>query len=395
DRQRPTRKSVDQLEIFADQAAIAIENSRLFAERERQIAELDALSQVSHVTGSALQLRPMGEGIYHVLHEMLGADGISLALFNRQRHQAHLLVIDHDEVVLDETRELTPELDTATMAGWIVRNNQPLLLDDIEQAQSTYADLQPMFVGDNERSHSYLGIPLTTHDGTPIGALGISSRRRRAFDKRDEQFLISAGAQVSLGVQNVVLFAQANEQVEHMRLLNHVSSVAASTLKIDDIFHATLAAMVRVVGADQGRLVLYDRAAGEGSIAAEYIPTKVPERVRIPLNDNPSIEWLDQNQRPLVAIDAQNDPRLTRSLELFRSLDIRSIMLIPLIVGDEVIGSIGIDTVGHHQRFGDQDIGLCQTIANQTATAIQNARLFEEARTNAQALQSKVGELST
>jgi GAF domain-containing protein len=383
------------LTTVASQVALSLQNARLFAERERQIAELDALSQISHVTGSTLQLRPMGEGIYGVLHKMLAADGISLALFNRERHLANLLVIDHAEVVLDETRDLTPDLDTATMAGWIVRNNQPLLLDDIEQAQTNYTDLQPMFIGDDERSHSYLGIPLYAHDDTPIGALGVSSRKPRAFNKRDEQFLINAGAQVSLGVQNVGLFAQAGEQVEHMRLLNRVSSVAASTLEIDDIYKAALEAMVRVMGADQGRLALYDREAGEARIVAEYIPTKVPERVSIPLNDNPSIDWLDQQQRALVAIDAQNDPRLARSRELFRSLDIRSIALIPLIIGEQVIGSIGIDTIGRQRRFGEQEIELCQTIANQTATAIQNARLFTEARTNAAALQHKVGELST
>ena len=68
--------------------------------------------------------------------------------------------------------------------------------------------------------------------------------------------------------------------------------------------------------------------------------------VRIPLDDNPSIAWLDKHQRPLVSFDVQNDPRLVRSYELFRSLDIRSIALIPLIFG---IGELGENIgVGAH-----------------------------------------------
>ncbi len=66
---------------------------------------------------------------------------------------------------------------------------------------------------------SYLGIPIVTYDGTPIGALGVSSRKLQAFNNRDRDFLISVGAQVSLGVQNAQLFARATDQVQYLALL--------------------------------------------------------------------------------------------------------------------------------------------------------------------------------
>ncbi|MFL5806720.1 MAG: GAF domain-containing protein [Roseiflexaceae bacterium] len=383
------------LATVANQVALSVQNARLFTERERQIAELDALGRISRVTSSTLELRPMGEGIYQVLHEILAADGVGLTLFNRAHNLAYLLVIDRADVVLDAERELAPELDTGTLAGWIVRNDMPLRIDDIEQALTTYEELQTMFVAGESGLRSYLGIPLRTHDGTPIGALGASSRRLGAFSARDEQFLVNVGAQVSLAVQNVQLFTQAQEQVEQLSLLNRVSSAAATTLRISEIFYAALDAMVRATGADQARLVRYDRRADIGTIAAEYIPTDAPGRISIPLTDNPSIDWLDEHQRPLVVFDAQNEPLFVRSQAMFRDMDVRSIALIPLIVGESVIGSIGIEIVGKQRHLSVQDIELCQTIANQTATAIENARLFNEAQQSAVALQYKVGELST
>src|SRR5262249_4230391 len=66
------------LTTVANQVALSIQNARLFTERERQIAELDALGRISRVTSSTLELRPMAEGIYPVLHEILEADSISL-----------------------------------------------------------------------------------------------------------------------------------------------------------------------------------------------------------------------------------------------------------------------------------------------------------------------------
>jgi PAS domain S-box-containing protein len=383
------------LTTVANQVALSVQNARLFTDRERQIAELDALGRISRVTSSTLELRPMAEGIYQVLHEILAADSINLTLFNRAHNLAYLLVIDHAEVILDAERELAPELETGTLAGWIVRNDTPLRIDDIEQALTTYAELQAMFVGDAGGLRSYLGIPLRAHDGMPIGALGASSRRAGAFSTPNERFLVNVGAQVSLAVQNVRLFAQAQEQVEQLSLLNRVSSAAAATLRISEIFYAALDAMVRATGADQARLVLFDHRAGVGAIAAEYIPTDVPGRISIPLVDNPSVDWLDAHQRPLVVFDAQHEPLFVRLHETFRDMDIRSIALIPLIVGESVIGSIGIDIVGKQRHFSEQDIELCQTIANQTATAIENARLFNEAQQSAGALQYKVGELST
>ena len=60
-----------------------------------------------------------------------------------------------------------------------------------------------------------------------------------------------------------------------------------------------------------------------------------------------------------------------------------------------MIGAIGLDMIGRQYHFSNQDIELCQTIANQMVTAIENARLFNAAQASATALQSKVGELET
>ena len=382
------------LTTVASQVALGVQNARLFAERERQIAELDALGRIGRVTSSTLELRPMVEGLNHVLREVLAADSVGLTLFNRERNMARLLLIDRGEVLLDAERELSLELNEGTLAGWIVRNSKPLRLNNIEQATAVYEDIRPMFFGDvQDRVRSYLGIPILAYDGTPIGAIGIGSRQLGAFSARDEGFLVSVGAQVSLGVQNAQLFARAQEQVEQLRLLNRASS--AATLQTSEIFQATTDAMARATGADQARLVLYDRAAGTAAIAAEYASNKPVSPTTIPLDDNPAIAWLDEHQRPLVAFDAQADPLLVHMHPLFREIDARSVAIIPLIIGESVIGGVGLYIVGRQQHFSAQDLELCQTIANQTATALENARLFNEAQRSAAALQHKVGELST
>ena len=394
----PNRYSIREqafLSTVAGQVALGVQNVRLFADRERKIAELDAIGRIGRVTNSTLDLRPMVEGLSQVLLEALNADGISLTLLSPERNLARALVIDRDEPLMDTDQDLA-RLDEETLAGWIVRHSRALRLDDIEQAASAQPDLRPMFLGPNaDRARSYLGIPILTYDGTPIGTLGVNSRRLEAFTARDEAFLISVGAQVSLGVQNARLFAQAQEQVQRISLINRVSSAAASTLEISDIYQATVDAMARASGADQVRIVFYDRITNTMTIAAEYLPTEHAGRHDIPVADNSSIIWLDEHRRPLVVYDAQNDPILVQSHQMFRELDTRSVALIPMLTGERIIGAIALDVIGRQYHFSNQDIELCQTITNQMVTAIENARLFGAAQASAMALQSKVGELET
>jgi len=385
------------LSTVASQVALGAQNVRLFTDRERRIAELDAISRIGHVTNSTLDLRPMVGGLHEVLHETLGADSTSLTLIDHERGIARALVFDRGVVTLDSEDDIA-QISTGTLAGWIIRNSQILHLDDIEAATAENQQLHPLFLSSpDDRVRSYLGIPILTYDSTPIGALGVSSRQLQAFSQRDREFLVSVGAQVSLGVQNAQLFARATDQVQFLALLNRVSSVAASTLATSEIYRAAIEALARASGADQVRIVLYDYAANTVTIAGELVPA-TPEQsksISIPLQGNPSVAWLEQHRQPLIVHDAQNDPILVRTREMFKVLDIRSVALLPLIVGDRLIGAAGIDFVGRQQQFSDQTIELCQTIANQMVTAIENARLFGEAQESASALKSKVGELET
>ena len=79
------------LSTVASQVALGVQNVRLFADRERKIAELDAIGRIGRVTNSTLDLRPMVEGLSQVLREALDADGISLTLLSPERNLARAL----------------------------------------------------------------------------------------------------------------------------------------------------------------------------------------------------------------------------------------------------------------------------------------------------------------
>ncbi|MCU0495343.1 MAG: GAF domain-containing protein, partial [Chloroflexaceae bacterium] len=302
-----------------------------------------------------------------------------------------LWVDEGEEELSTEAMPLSPNSLTAS----IVNSRKPLLFTNLARYELD-SSLQPESFGNVERaSASWLGVPLLVADSEVLGVISVQSYTPNLYDEREQALLTTVANQLALGVRNAQLLTQARHQVDQLRLLNDVSLAAASTMEHGQIYQAVINALARTTGVDQARLVIYDRPSGYATIVAEYVPTDVPGAVRIQLNDNPAVDWLDTHKQPLVAHDAQNDPRTVVSHEVFRILDIRSIALVPLITGDEVIAAVGLDFVGRSGYFSSEQIELCQTVANQTATALVNARLFAEVQANAHALQGKVSELYT
>lgn len=388
-----TDRDLQFLATLANQLAIAIENAALFQEREQRIVELDFINRIGNITSSTLDLPQMLNQVYDCLADFLAIDAFFTIVYRSDRKEIALaLDIDADGRRLD-TLPHNPLPNS--LIDRVIQTRQPLLLNDLRQERID-AGLQAAAPENGALwAASWMGVPLLIGDGEVVGVISVQSYAPGRYGEREQAFLSTVANQLALGVQNAQLLAQAQEQVEQLGLLNRVSTAASSTLEIERIYQAMVDSMAQASGADQARLVLYDRKAGIAPITAEYVPTDVPGRVVIQIANNPAIDWLDQRLVPLISEDAQNDPRLVVSHEVFRALDIRSIALVPLVINGEVIGCVGLDFVGRQVRFTQPSMELCQTIANQTTTAIANARLFAEAQANATALQVKVGELST
>ncbi len=384
------------LAALANQLAVAMENAGLFQERERRIAELDVINRVGSITSSTLDLPQMLDQVYACLVPFLPMDAFDVCVYHADRNEMSLVfeVLSGEQTISTTSRAPIP----GSLIERLIRTGEPLLFTNLRQTHVPEAaglDVTRLVGTGASQTASWLGVPLLIGDGEVVGTIAVRSDTPDLYTERERAFLTTVANQLALGLQNARLFAEREQQVQQLRLLHRVSSAAAATLEPDTIYQAMIEAMIQITGADQSRMVLYDRNRGMAPIVAEYIQTGVPEAVAIPLEDNPSVEWLDTHLAPLFTQDVQQEPLFVRSHAVFQALDIKSIALVPLIINGEVIGAIGLDFVGRSISLHPQYLELCQTIANQTVTAIENARLFAEAQANAQALQVKVGELST
>jgi diguanylate cyclase (GGDEF)-like protein len=162
-----------------------------------------------------------------------------------------------------------------------------------------------------------------------------------------------------------------------LSLLNRVIAASASSLEINEILSTTLTELVESLGMDRGGAALLDRDHTHLTVVAET-PEGTPQSalgVQIPIDGNYSSQYVIENRKPLAIADAQHDPRLEKVDELLRERKIASILILPLIVHGQVLGTIGLDSF-KQREFSQEEITLAWHAAIASAQAIENAQLY-------------------
>jgi PAS domain S-box-containing protein len=169
--------------------------------------------------------------------------------------------------------------------------------------------------------------------------------------------------------------ARLVEERDNLLALAGISQVVNSTLKLDDVLRIVMDTIVRLTGAERGFLMLRD---DQGQLTIRVARNWEQETLNA---SEFAISRTVVNQviaeiRPVLTTNAQQDPRFD-SQESVITLNLRSILCVPLKVRDELIGVIYADNRVRTGLFTETERNLLAAFANQAAVAIENARLYE------------------
>lgn len=251
-------------------------------------------------------------------------------------------------------------------------------------------------LAEREGYRSLVALPLVFQD-RPVGILIVYFASPHVLQPDVVQFLETVASAVATGVETVRLFAEArhranesDQRARRLALVNRISTLVNSTLDLDRILQTACTEMARVFGVAQSGVVLFDEDMQFGQVTAEHQthPDGTALRVRIPLTDNPSIERVIATRQPLAVTDAEHDPLLAPIRDVIRLRRIRSILIVPLVVEGQVVGTIGLDAIDAPRTFTVEEQELAKTIANQVALAIEKARLYEAIQRDARTLRT-------
>jgi GAF domain-containing protein len=127
-------------------------------------------------------------------------------------------------------------------------------------------------------------------------------------------------------------------------------------------------------------------------VVAEYLAEGYPSAmgVVIPVEGNPITQYVVDHKVPLSVEDAQHDPRMTPIHDLMRRRGTVSLLILPLIVRGNVVGTLGLDAV-ERRKFNQEEIDLASSAVSSAAQVLENARLFEAERQTRQVSEALVG----
>lgn len=269
--------------------------------------------------------------------------------------------------------------------GWLARHGQPLLIEDALR----HPDIRPKVADHDRPIRSFLGIPLRAGDQR-FGTIELVSDTPHAFSPADIPLLTVVGQYAVTAIKNAQLLRTEQLRADYLSAIHQVATAANSTLDSSEIFRRSLVTILTVINLDQGGVTLFDHEGGYGYplIAHPPYPAFKGPASPVPLGDNPLITWLLEHKQPLAIEDALHDARLAPLKKAVKSWEVKSLLLVPLMVKDSVIGTIDLYAIRGRRRFSASELALVKTMANQVSTAINNAQLYQSEQQYVQALEA-------
>ena len=159
---------------------------------------------------------------------------------------------------------------------------------------------------------------------------------------------------------------------DNLSKLYHISRVISSTLKLDNILKVILDFSVKISGANRGSVMLLDEKKNIFSVKVAYnISEKVIRETTFAKDEN-TFGWVVKNKKPLYIKDLEQDKRFSKKETV--DYKIKQLLMVPIIIENEVKGVISLDNAS----FTTDIINLLRSFSEQTAVAINNARLYQK-----------------
>jgi PAS domain S-box-containing protein len=370
DGRRPSPETLQALEIFANQAAIAIENARLYEHTqqeisERKMAEVEREQLLARVQQSERLLRSIIDATPDWI--FVKDQEHRFRLVNQGFAESlHLMpedLIDKDDLELGFPEELVKGAPEKGIRGFWADDRQ--VMDSGEPMVIPY-DL--VTVDDELRVLNTIKTPLRDAEGNVWGVLGfgrdVTERERLLTDLARRSTQLQTAAEVSRAASSILNPDELMRQVVNL-VRERFELYYAGLFLVDQTGEWA---------GEAGRWAVLRAGTGEaGRIQLE-------QGHKLEIGGESMVGWCVANKQARIALDVGEEAVRFENPLLPET---RSEMALPLIVRGQVIGAMTVQST-QESAFSDEDIAVLQTMADQLAVAIENARLFEQAQTRAE-----------
>ena len=396
-----TDEQVALLTSFANQAVIAIENTRLLNELRESLQQQTATAEVLKVISrSAFDLKSVLQTLVESAARLCDADK---AIITRQQGGVFYRAESYgfSSEFMDYVRGSPVELERGTASGRALLEGRAVHIPDVQ--------VDPEYNFEARRFDAYrtiLGVPML-REGVPIGVLALTRSEVRPFTDKQIELVSTFADQAVIAIENVRLFEaeqartrELSEALEQQTATSQVLGVIShSSGELTPVFQTILENATRLCEAQFGSLNLCEgdnlRAAATYGAPPAWIEYRRQNPVFRP-GPNTGLGRVMRTKRTVQIEDIMSDRALAEGDPLrvaFAKLaGARTFLTVPMLKGDDLVGILGI----YRQEvrpFTDKQIALLGSFARQAVIAIENARLLTELRARTTELEDKSHQL--
>jgi signal transduction histidine kinase/DNA-binding response OmpR family regulator len=394
-------RQIDLVKTFADQAVIAIENTRLFQELEARNRELTEALEQQTATSEVLRVISSSPNDVQPVFDMIAQSAVRLceaqfcAVFRFDGELIHF--VGHSGV--------TPQVDEAVRQAYPIPAGQDsavgraILNRTIVHIPDVHAD--PAYgllsVASAVTFRSIVAVPMLL-DGQPIGGIAVARAQAGPFSNSKLTLLKTFADQAVIAIENVRLFQELQaltrdltRSVEELQALGEVGQTVNSTLDLHTVLTRIVAHAVQLSGTDGGIIYEYDEPTQVFHLRTTY---RMAAELVAALQTQPTRQGEGALGQAAIAREPVQIPDIAglatypeRLRTLLSQHGFRAVLAVPIRREEHIIGGLVVLRQAPGE-FPPQVVELLRTFAAQSALAIQNARLFRELEDKGQQLET-------
>ncbi|MGH6751240.1 MAG: GAF domain-containing protein, partial [Bradyrhizobium sp.] len=374
---------VQLLQTFADQAVIAIENTRLFNEVQARTRDLgEALEQqtatsevLAVISRSPSDLNPVLQAISDTAARLCGSE--QTMFFRYDGNVFRILASWNFPPEVHEMLERRPLMPGHPSAiGRAGASLKPVCIPDV------LADPAYGLTGEQSRARyrATLAVPLL-REGRLVGALSLNRSEPGAFTEKQIELVATFADQAVIAIENTRLFNETREALAYQTGSSNVLRVIASSpADVEPVLKEIVESARELCEANDAVVLLKDEEHLRFSAHSGPIPVKID---KWPISRDWTAGRAFVDQKPVHVHDMLSGEGAefpdARAMGQSTGSTIHTVLSVPLLRGNESIGAILLRRT-EVRPFNDKQINLLSTFADQAVIAIENTRLFNETK---------------
>src|SRR5215475_11397292 len=343
--------------------------------------ELRVLHQISHTISCTLDLDEVLRQIIDLVIQVTRGDSCLL----------YLLDSNEEFLVLRASKNPHPRLIGKIsvkvgegITGWVAQEAQPVAIPRHASKDSRFKFFHTL---PEDRYEAFLSVPIIAPTDRVIGVINVQHRKAHRHSDREKALLSIIGHQVGGAIENARLYEETARRSQQISTLAQVGQVISSGRYLEEMLQLIVRMIAEMMQAKVCSIMIVDTQKNELVLkAAKCSSEEYWQRPNLKIGKS-LISRVVKERSPLMVRDVTREAGYLYP-DLAKKEGVRSLLSVPMIYKDHVIGVINVYSA-EERSFSGEDLRVLSTVADQAALAFENTKLSVAVQESQEALQAR------